>query len=227
MHILVDGDVVAYRAAFSAEGLQKEDATDKIDGILSDIRFYAGSPDMNIMEVFLTGKGNFRTKIDPSYKANRKDTPKPTHLKVVRDYLVKGWSAVVSKGEEADDLIAIRAAQLDYKCVVVSTDKDFKQLPCSHFNPTNGVKTTTSNWDATFFFYTQVLTGDRVDNIPGITGIGPVKAARALSECATEEDLYNKVLSMYEGDEGLVLKTARLLWLRRKEGELWLPPNQR
>ena len=226
MIVLVDGDVIAYRAAFSAEGLSGDDATDKTDGIMGDIRFYAGAPE-DTLEVFLTGKGNFRTKIDPTYKANRKDTPKPAHLKLVRDHLVKGWSAKVSKGEEADDLIAIRAAKLDYQCVVVSTDKDFKQLPCGHFNPTNGVKTTVSNWDATFFFYTQVLSGDRVDNVPGIMGIGPVKAARALADCETEEALYDKALEMYGGDEDLVLKTARLLWLRRKEGELWLPPNQR
>lgn len=223
---LVDGDVIAYRAAFSAEGLSADDATDKTDGIMEDIRFYAGRSS-DPLEVYLTGNGNFRTKIDPTYKANRKDTPKPAHLKLVRGHLIKGWSAKVSKGEEADDLIAIRAAQLDYQCIVVSTDKDFKQLPCDHFNPTNGVRTTVSSWDATFFFYTQILSGDRVDNVPGLTGIGPVKAAKALAECETEEALYDKALEMYGGDEALVLKTARLLWLRRKEGELWLPPNQR
>jgi hypothetical protein len=48
-----------------------------------------------------------------------------------------------------------------------------------------------------------------------------------LAGATTEEELYEKVVEAYEGNEELVVTNARLLWLRRKEDDLWLPPNQR
>lgn len=77
------------------------------------------------------------------------------------------------------------------------------------------------------FFYSQIVMGDRADNIEGIHGIGPVKAKRLLSECTTEQELYDKVLGAYDNDEERVITNARLLWLRRKEEDVWYPPNQR
>lgn len=226
MMVLIDGDVIAYRAAYSAEGEQLEVAVEKADELLDNIIFDTTKRGEGV-EVYLTGKGNFRYTISPSYKANRKDTPKPEHLSDVRNYLIKEWDAVVSQGEEADDLIAIKAASLGYDCTIVSTDKDFKQLPCLLYNPNKGEWNVVGEFEAITFFYSQILMGDRADNIEGIYGIGPVKAKKILADCKTEEELYAKVLSMYDNDEEKVLQTARLLWLRRKEEELWLPPGQR
>lgn len=226
MNVLVDGDIVAYRAAYSTEGADLEVAHEKVDELMDDIVFCTTQRDESL-EVFLTGKGNFRYDIYPEYKAHRKDTPKPEHLSPVRDYIVKEWNAVVSKGQEADDLIAIRATELDYKCIIVSVDKDFKQVPCRLYNPTKGEWTDLTKHEAMTFFYSQILMGDRADNIIGLQGIGPVKANRALVDCTTEQELYDKVLSMYEGDVGRVTLNGQLLWLRRKEGEVWLPPDQR
>jgi DNA polymerase-1 len=226
MIVLIDGDVIAYRAAYSSEGETVEVAKEKTDELMDNICFDTTSRGEEV-EVYLTGKGNFRYNISPSYKANRKDTPKPEHLGDVRKHLSKEWDAVVSQGQEADDLIAIRAAELAYECTIVSTDKDFKQVPCRHYNPTKGEWSVVGEFEGTHFFYCQILMGDRADNVEGIYGIGPVKAKKILSECKTEEELYNKVLDAYDKDEEKVLTTARLLWLRRKEDELWLPPNQR
>ena len=226
MIILVDGDVVAYRAAFSKEGEPLEDAKEKVDGLMDDISFDTTSRG-EAMEVYLTGKGNFRYDISPTYKANRKDTPRPEHLTDLRSYLVDEYDAVVSQGQEADDLIAIRATELAYDCTIVSPDKDFKQIPCRHYNPSKAEWSVVGEFEALQFFYSQILTGDRADNVEGIYGIGPIKSKRILSDATTEEELYAKVLEAYEGNEELVVMNARLLWLRRKEDELWQPPHQR
>ena len=46
-----------------------------------------------------------------------------------------------------------------------------------------------------------------------------------LKGCNTEEELWEAVLNAYDGDLERVLENARLLWLRRYEGELWEPPK--
>ena len=48
------------------------------------------------------------------------------------------YQAIISEGEEADDLIAKEAARLNYKACVASVDKDMLQIPCWHFNFVRG-----------------------------------------------------------------------------------------
>lgn len=225
--VLVDGDIVAYRAAFSAQDLFPEDARRKVDDLMlyilgETLVFHTPSD----YEVFLTGKGNFRYDIAKAapYKGNRKDVAKPIHLSLCRDYLVDKWGAIVSKGEEADDLIAIAATEYGPDTVVASIDKDMLQIPCKHFNFSTGAWSDVSEFEGLKFFYKQILTGDRADNIVGLYRIGPVKAEKMLEGCDDEEGLWDAVLKAYDGDLDRVVENARLLWLRRKEGQLWQPP---
>jgi 5'-3' exonuclease len=80
--------------------------------------------------------------------------------------------------------------------------------------------------------------GDRVDNIIGLHGIGPVKAEKLLFGCDSEKALYAACVDAYavsyhelydEGAYGIaqerVLENARLLWIQRYTGELWEPPK--
>lgn len=226
MIVLVDGDVICYRAAWGSEDEDEEFAIEKVDGLMDDIRFATTSREEDL-EVYLTGKGNFRYDISPTYKANRSSTEKPVHLSAIRAHLMLNWAADVSVDQEADDVIAIRAAELGYQCIIASIDKDFKQIPCRHYNTSKGEWSFVEEFEAQVFFYTQILTGDKADNVEGIYGVGPKKAAKVLEGCTTEEDLYAAVLDRYNNDEDRLLMNARLLWLRRKEGELWLPPSQR
>ena len=225
--VLVDGDIVAYRAAFSTQDMFPRDAESKVDDLMEHILGETLMfPDPSDYQVFLTGSGNFRYDIAKSfpYKGNRSGVEKPIHLPVTRERLVNKWGAIVSEGEEADDLIAIAATKYGPGSIVASIDKDMLQIPCRHFNFATNVWTTVSEFEGLRFFYKQILTGDRADNIIGLYRVGPVKAEKLLQDCKTERDLWDAVVKAYDKDTERVIENARLLWLRRKEGELWCPP---
>ena len=229
--VLIDGDIIAYRAAFSTEQMGSQDTRDKVDDL---IEFILDStvlfPEIGLdYSVYLTGKGNFRDDIAKSYpyKGNRKSVQKPRHLQTARDHMESKYQAIISKGEEADDLIAKEAARLDYKACVASIDKDMLQLPCWHFNIVRGDYLEVTPFGGIKFFYTQILTGDTADNIVGLFRVGPVKAKKILEDAETEEDLWDCVVKAYDGNEDRVIENARLLWLRREEAEIWQPPRVR
>jgi len=228
--VLIDGDIVAYRAAFATQDYSYKEAEDKVDElmdyIISDTIEFP-FPSKEDFQTYLTGKTNFRFDIAKShpYKGNRKDTEKPKHLASARQHMMNKYDAIVSEDEEADDLIAKAAAALDYNCVVASIDKDMLQLPCWHFNFGRNEWTKVEPFEGLKFVYHQMLTGDRADNIIGLQGIGPKKADKLLQDCHTEEDLWTTVLKAYDGDTERLVENARLLWLRRYDNELWEPPK--
>lgn len=223
----MDGDIVAYRAAYSTNNDFTEDAIDKVDEIieylLEDTMF---EPDASLMEVFLTGKGNFRFDLVDNYKANRTGVEKPIHLRAIREHMVDNWGAIVSEGEEADDLIGIRATQIGPYAVVASVDKDMLQLPCIHYNLRKKTWVAVTEWEGLLFFYEQILTGDKADNIIGLHGIGPVKAKKIIKGAETERELFDRCVVQYNGDVDKVVENGRLLWLRREEDQLWAPPGE-
>jgi 5'-3' exonuclease len=227
--VLIDGDIIAYRAAFATQDFLPKDAEEKVDALMKyvlDETIELPFPSKWEYQTYLTGSTNFRFDIAKSYpyKGNRKANEKPKYLKSARDYMVDKYSAVISVEEEADDLIGIGAAELGYNCVVASIDKDMLQLPCWHFNFVKGEWSKVDQWGGDLFFYTQVLTGDAADNIKGLKGIGPKKAEKLLQGCKSVDDLWEACVKAYDGDTTRIIENARLLWLRRYEGELWEPP---
>lgn len=229
---LVDGDIFAYRAAFATEDKTEKEATVTIDGLLQDsLEYCLGWPNYpEDYEIFLTCSGyQFRHDIAKThvYKGNRKKTEKPKHLPVIREHMEEDWGATVSVEEEADDLIAKAATKNNFDCVVVSVDKDMLQIPCWHYNPFKNVVTKVEPFEGIKFFYTQILTGDSADNIHGLYQVGPKRAANMLDGLESEQDMWEAVLDAYDGAVDRVLENARLLWLRRYEGEIWQPPDKR
>jgi 5'-3' exonuclease len=226
--VLIDGDIVAYRAAFATEDSSPKDAEEKCTDILDYILGETALPfpDKSDYMVFLTGKGNFRYDIAKSfpYKGNRSKREKPIHLSHIRDFMVKEYDAIVSEEEEADDLIAKEATRLGSDTVVASIDKDMLQIPCWHFNFNTGAWTKVDDWSGLKFFYSQILSGDSADNIVGLYQVGKKTADKMLDKCKTEKELWKACIKEYDGDTDRVLENARLLWLRRKEGEIWEPP---
>lgn len=228
--VLIDGDIVAYRAAFATQDLLPSDARVKVDelmGFIIDETVDFPFPSPEDYQTYLTGSTNFRFDIAKSYpyKGNRKATEKPKHLGTARDHMINKYEAVVSVEEEADDLISKAAAALNYNCVVASIDKDMLQLPCWHFNFGRNEWLQVDPKGGTKFFYHQILTGDRADNIVGLHGIGPKKADKLLQDCHTEEELWEVIVKAYDGDLERIIENARLLWLRRYDNEMWEPPQ--
>lgn len=213
MHILLDGDILNYRVACTCEDEVAQVAYWRMEDTLKDVFDAIGTTSCTI---FLTGSNNFRKKIDPLYKANRTQE-RPQHWQACRDYLVKKHKAVIVEGMEADDGMAWNQTT---ETTIASIDKDLLMIPGHHYNWVKKEFKEVTEDMAQQFFYQQLLIGDVSDNVFGIRGIGPKKAEKALGELFTVDDLFEKVRAMYDDDKRL-LNNCNLLWIMRKEGEMW------
>ena len=224
MRVLIDGDIIGYRVGFSSEDENEKIALSRTATFVETL-LWEDLQGVESFQGYITGKTNFRNEIAVTapYKGNR-TAPKPKHLELIRNYLVSAWDFKVSDNEEADDCIAIEHVANDFKTGIASIDKDFLQLHGKHWNFVKREMTEVTEEEALINFYMQVLTGDRTDNIIGIKGIGPVKAQRILAGCTSAAEMYTACVEAYEGAEGRVIENAKLLYLRRKVGEMWSPP---
>lgn len=222
--ILVDGDIVAFRAAASCEKRENGQVVNveplhiaiaRADEILHGLMESLHCRDM---DQFISGENNFRYNLYPEYKANRTQ-PKPRWLEHVKEHLVKNWGAQVTDGWEADDAIAMNMKE---GYVIATIDKDMRQIPGWHFNFVKDELSHVSEREGIYNFYWHVLVGDSADNIKGCNKIGPVKATRALSVCESERDLYDVSRRLYQDDEQFILN-GRLIWLMREPGKMWEP----
>jgi len=174
----------------------------------------------------------FRREVFADYKANRSARPddflpqEQRILQIVRDAGVPIFSMV---GYEADDVIATMVKKLEgqgFDVVLVSKDKDLRQLLDEHVRMYDVHADTF--WDVTRMQaelgYTpkqavdiQTLTGDAIDNVPGIPGIGEKTAAKLVNKYGTAdavlehlEELTPKMRENFE-KHGEVLKMSRKL----------------
>jgi DNA polymerase-1 len=238
MIALIDGDLITYRCSASAENEEVDVALWRCDELLHNILRNTGATEYKI---YLSGGDNFRKQIDPEYKANRDETVRPTHLEPARGHLVSKWSASVTDGIEADDAIGIRGTGYfsdDVPFMYCSLDKDFLQLPGKHYQWEFSGRTNGKVWvkseqrifvtplDGMRTFYRQLLIGDRADNVFGIDGIGPVKAAGHINHLTDEEEMYQVVKDLYNDDERFQ-KNCKLIWILREEDSTFLSPSQR
>jgi len=178
---------------------------------------------------------NFRKKIHPEYKlqkaratSNKKRAP---YIDELRFWAVDVFDAHYCQGYEADDAIGVWATKLgEDNYVVVTVDKDLDMIPGYHLDPKTEVNAK-RRWhvneeQADIFFWKQMLTGDSIDNIPGIEGIGPIKAGKILSGLTTPQEHKEVVVSKYGlkyGNEGFkkLLFNGSLLHIWRTKGDIW------
>jgi hypothetical protein len=211
----IDADLVVYRCAATVpehEGLDV--ATYRIDCLMRQILDATESTSYN---AYLTGKGNFRKKINPLYKANRKDTVPPFYLQECRAYLMDEWNGIMSEGCEADDLLGINMTSDSICC---SLDKDLRMIPGKHFNWVKMEYVDVNQQDALRFFYKQMLIGDKADNIIGVNKIGPVKAEKLIEHLDDEQEMFETVYNLYNDPQRFVMN-ANCLWIQREEGDSW------
>jgi 5'-3' exonuclease len=150
----------------------------------------------------------FRNALYPAYKANRDPAPEAlrrqfAHCKALCAAL--GLVVLAHRDYEADDLIgsALHAARAHgHRGVIVSADKDLSQLLGEHdvqWDYARGQR-----WDASGVKARQgvhahqvadylALTGDSVDNIPGVPGIGAKTAAILLAHFGTLDAVLQRV----------------------------------
>lgn len=226
---LVDADIVGYRCAASCEkqGVVVEPvevAILRVDELMERILHETGATSYN---AYLTGSDNYRLSYNPSYKANRKDTPRPAWLQAVREHLVTKWKASVEDGQEADDAMGIYQATNPNTSVICSIDKDLLCIPGKNYNFITGVLRDQSPTDATRHFYYQLIMGDRADNVFGFDGVAratvPKKLEGVIAELDSyidELDMFDFVRSLYDDDETLLMNGISL-WIRQKENEVW------
>lgn len=181
-------------------------------------------------------KPNFRIEIakKKGYKAQRKQE-KPYHYHNIATYLLGNYDCKLAIGIEADDAMSID--QKD-NTIICSRDKDLKQVEGWHYSWPCGkqleikpmlvdkigsISVSKGKIVGTGlkFFYSQILTGDPVDNIPGLPKYGPVKAYNLLHDCETELQLYEVVQTCYkivygENWEEELREQANLVWMVRE-----------
>lgn len=243
MIALIDSDIVAYRVAAASENETVEVALLRADELMRRILH---ETDATEYKAYLSGSDNFRKQIYPAYKANRDDKPRPKYLQAVREFLVTEWKASVCDGIEADDALGIEQsrAHLDlYLCefrglvprvptIICSIDKDLLQIEGQHYNFVKQSAIFVDRMQGLRNFYTQLIMGDRSDNIPGFDGkmrqTVPKFLQSKLDElylCETEWEMFEMVREMY-GDDEKLLVSGQCLYIQRKENDLWRFPER-
>jgi 5'-3' exonuclease/ribosomal protein S27E len=244
---LIDGDVIAYLSCKSrykdAQGNTKvidkytHQFSDKentiylqesylhFHEILKSIEDQTFASDMLIA---MKSNQNYRDEIFNEYKLNRKTSYNSSLKEIVptlREIIIFEKLAIEAVGREADDMLSIWAHQAmlakeDY--VIVSIDKDLQCIPGMYFNIKKNTFTQITPEFALKFFYRQLLSGDPTDNIPGLPGVGPVKAEKYLYNVNTEEEYQEIIVEQYINAFGVywydyLLSNGKMLYLQKSE----------
>jgi len=233
--LLVDGDIVAYKAATVAEtpidwgdGLwtlhaQEQDVIVNMVSFMDQITEASGC---NKVITCLSGDKLYRKDVAPYYKANRKGTRKPMLLNFAKKYLADNYNGKVEDKLEADDLLGILGSA-DNTTVIWSADKDLLTIPAYHL--IDGRVVEIDKEEADYHFYVQSLTGDSTDNYKGCPTVGAVKAERILNQHGASWETVVSTFEKHGLSEEVAVENARLARILRdgeydfktKEVKLW------
>lgn len=212
--MLVDGNAYVHRAYHSIPLTQNQNgvyvnAIIGFFGYLKKLR-QTINPDYIAICFDLPTK-NFRHELYPEYKQNRKKMPPkpgiheqfPLVKRIIKHI---GIRYVEQRGFEADDIIGTLStmANEDLQCHIVSGDRDFMQLINDNVflywtNPKGNIAYTRKMIKDQYgiepfqFIDVKGLMGDKGDNIPGVTGIGPVFAFNLIREYYSIDNLYYRI----------------------------------
>lgn len=207
--LLVDGHYYAYRSFYAIQGLKnsKGEPTNAVFGFVKALRKMLADvkPDLAAV-VWDAGLPERRMELLPAYKQQREETPDDleAQLPVIEEAVTAlGVGNLSLEGHEADDLIAAYAAAArreKAEVVIATNDKDIYALVDARTriystNKTDigeskegfallGEREVETKWGVPPRLIPDVLalTGDSVDNIPGVEGVGPKTAAKLVLE---------------------------------------------
>lgn len=183
----------------------KGEPTGALYGVISMLRRLLQDYKADYAACVFDAKGKtFRDEIYPLYKGHRPSMPEELAAQIEpihRAVAALGWPVLTEPGVEADDIIGTLAnwATRENVCTVISTgDKDLAQLVNDHVGLVNTMtneKQDIAGVIAKFGVRPEqivdflMLTGDAVDNIPGVPKVGPKTAAKWLTEYETVDAL--------------------------------------
>ena len=223
--LLIDSDFLAYKAAQACEiGIDfGEDviiAQSQFSEVLKVFHNELNKVTKAMMEdnfiLYFSSTKNFRKKIYPDYKGHRMKR-KPLGYKRLVNYCRENHNFKLIEGLEADDTIGIEATRFaDPSNIIVSPDKDMRQIPSALWNLTDDVVEITKD-DGDRWHLIQSLSGDPTDGYSGCPGIGVKRATELLDK---NENKWEAVCKAYR-DRGLsdddALLNARLAKILQKE----------
>ena len=201
--VLVDGSSYLYRAFHGLPPLVNREGmpTGAVYGVLRMLRKLIEESCPDRVGVIFDAKGKtFRHDMYDEYKANR--PPMPDDLRVQIEPLYDAISALgmpmhAIPGVEADDVIGTLAkegVEAGFQVLISTGDKDMAQLVNADVRLINTMNNSVLKPDSVhekFGVYAEqiidylALMGDKVDNIPGVPGVGPKTAAKWLTQYKT------------------------------------------
>ena len=223
--LLIDSDFLAYKAAQACEiGIDfGEDviiAQSQFSEVLKVFHNELNKVTKAMMEddfiLYFSSTKNFRKKLYPDYKGHRMKR-KPLGYKRLVNYCRDNHNFKLIEGLEADDTIGIEATRHpDPSNIIVSPDKDMRQIPCVLWNMSDDVVEITEQ-EGDRCHLIQALSGDPTDGYSGCPGIGVKRATELLNK---NENQWEAVCKAYR-DRGLsdddALLNARLAKILRNE----------
>ena len=226
--ILVDGSSYLFRAYHALPALTNSKGlnTGAAKGVIGMIRKlvsdYAGD---QVVVVFDAKGPTFRNEIYSEYKANR--PPMPEELReqiepIHNAIRAMGLPLICIGGVEADDVIgtlSVQAAANAREVVISTGDKDMAQLVNDHVTLINTMNNTAMDCDGVvekfgvppeLIIDLLALMGDKVDNIPGVAGVGEKTATALLQHLGGLDSIYAQLDAVAElpirGAKGLAAK---------------------
>ncbi|NII12318.1 DNA polymerase I [Oleiagrimonas sp. C23AA] len=197
--ILIDGSSYLYRAFHALPPLTNAqgEPTGALFGVVNMLRATLKAGATYVAFVQDAPGPTFRDQMYEQYKANR--PPMPDELRSQIEPMLAivgalGFPILRVPGVEADDVIgtlARQAAAEGIEVIISTGDKDFAQLVDGHVSLVNTMTNTRTDHDAVVEKYGVpperiidflALTGDAIDNVPGVTKCGPKTAAKWLSQ---------------------------------------------
>ena len=176
----------------------KGEPTGALYGVVNMLRKLVSDHKAEYAACIFDARGKtFRDDLYPDYKSHRPPMPEDLAAQIEpihRAVRALGWPVLAIEGVEADDIIgtlACRAAEHDVNTIVSTGDKDLAQLVNSHVSLVNtmsgeyldvaGVRNKFGVDPDRIVDY-LMLVGDTVDNVPGVTKVGPKTAVKWLAE---------------------------------------------